>query len=621
MFAAILEISSGAILVLDLEGRYQSSFAKMESGRSIYDRQCLDETALRSSVLLLQRPDGITLRYAGEVFATSKYVQHVAKYSEEKKAHIIATADTEVFQDATEEPTTLEDFLNRTLKAWDFLIMQPSGRAIARCIEGVVVGLVQQIKDLRCFEVLLLETRLEKPTWFTWTDSEAIDVSAAYDNEERPLKKQRVHCRSDWEGSIDAVPNVSVSLVKDFVEAIYAFAGKTGCYPLQDPKDGRLNHYMHPSMDKAINYVFGVALRLCNTVEGSKEVLKSVDWLVTRLHLDYVSIFIHKAFCCLYIAEQHFAKKDRPSGRMTECFLSLDVVFTLQKYYISKKLDLGCFVPKTRSEDLTFAAGQASYIIPGLMGNADVPVLFPDSGAVFSQACEEVPWLATALGGDIVLHLTGSFLCFMRGKSISPLQGSGPGDVDIFCLRDEDLDAARRQVETAMLGWAIKQNEDARVKSWPRPLTKSRGYVFEVEGLCDVPHYACRCDLYINCPELVMAYHLPQVRAYMTASPTPMLHLSPSCAIAWITMLNIDFEYFSSRTKTPFDVIKARWLNGFTLLTTGCNASTLNGALKRNMSPAIYKVRTKSQTEPWLFVAPDYWDVVPIEAEVDLNEL
>lgn len=300
----------------------------------------------------------------------------------------------------------------------------------------------------------------------------------------------------------------------------------------------------------AVDSVALTLLELTNTAKGSLHLLGEVCALHAAFGTVAARHYVHRCFCCLYLAET-FEEVDL-------CAVPLETVHALQDSYREGRLNLCCFVP---------ARDKLCFLLPGLLGAQEVAPVLPSADAVFERACAEVPWLFSAMTGRHPLHLTGSFLCWCRTAQ-EPATHLRPGDVDLFCERGEELEGAAGHVSECMLASARRLWSDAFVF-----VSKPNAYrlVLEIrlpsdsQRLEGVPVHALHCDVYVNNRKKVSQYHLPQVRGSLNLeNGRPRLFLTASAAIAWITMLNVDYSAFRG-AKTPFEIIARRWLWGFNL--------------------------------------------------------
>ena len=296
---------------------------------------------------------------------------------------------------------------------------------------------------------------------------------------------------------------------------------------------------------------------LTNTTRGSLHLLSLAAELSATYGPAVTQRLVHRCFCCLYVAEslQGVAVEPRAPAESAVC-LPLSLVHTLQGLYRGA-LSLSCFLPLQQPP--------FCHLLPGLRHASEVAPLLPSEGELFAELATLVPWLPEALAGPVPLHLTGSLLSWASSRS---REAPVPSDVDLFCEAAEDLDRAREQVARAMQRWApgsllftFAPNHRRR-KLRLREGRAEEGQ--QLPGISCAPPYQRCCDLYVNSLARVQQHHLPQVRASLSLSAGGgvTLRLSASAAIAWITMVNIDYNAFRG-AKTPFQIVANRWLWGF----------------------------------------------------------
>jgi hypothetical protein len=320
-----------------------------------------------------------------------------------------------------------------------------------------------------------------------------------------------------------------------------------------------------------VEMVTRTLVALTNTARGSRRVLG----LVRSLHMAYgASIarqFVHRAFCCLYLAE---SLEEVGLGSVP-----LDLAHDLQTIYFERILDMACFIP---------AHDRLCFLLPGLLGSRETMPLRQTAEEIYEQATRLVPWLSEAMQGPVGLHLTGSLLCWCRGTYLEV--GPSPGDVDLFCERPEELEEAARQVAEAMVSFAKKVCASASVEARRHNSGRFVLKMVEVPEPVQLPSYVRSCDVYVNTPLKVSKYHLPQVRASLRLEAgVPSLFLTASAAIAWITMLNVDYNSFRGRggEKTPYQIVARSWLWGFNLLVSDAERASLEDYL-RHVHPVEY---------------------------------
>jgi hypothetical protein len=313
-------------------------------------------------------------------------------------------------------------------------------------------------------------------------------------------------------------------------------------------------------------------LALTNTVHGSLRLLESAALLNATFGYKTMRHLVHRCLCCLYLTESR--------GETELCAVSIESCHSLQRlYYEDITLDLASLLP---------IKDQAAFLLPGLLGAREVLRLEPSASSVFAAACGKVPWLQAAMAGPMTLHLTGSFLCWCRSKEQPEGRPPPPGDVDLFCAAQQDLDAATAHVRDCMLHfaqslWASAHVETSAPNAHRRKLHIRFGQQLPDlarRGLELLPKYALQCDVYVNSLAKVMQYHLPQVRcALYLRDRLPELFMTPSAAIAWIAMLNVDYCAIMG-AKTPLEIICKSWLWGFNICLSQQEARIVLGYLR-----------------------------------------
>ena len=309
----------------------------------------------------------------------------------------------------------------------------------------------------------------------------------------------------------------------------------------------------HLRFHGALECVEKTLFALSNTMRGSRRLLEHVALVKATFGYRTARHLVHRCLCCLYLAES--------LGETEGCAISAETCRSLQELYHHGGIDLRSLLP---------IRDRAALVLPGLPGAREVHMLEPTAAAIFAVACAKVPWLQAAMTFHATLHLTGSFLCWCRSPEASrrvPL----PSDVDLFCTAVEDLDPATEHVRVCMLDfarslWTSASVEASAPNAHRRTLSITFGQPPDPASQAAPPRpYLLHCDVYVNSLAKVMKYHLPQVRcALYLANAQPQLFMAPSAAIAWITMLNIDYCAIKG-SKTPFEIIGKAWLWGFNL--------------------------------------------------------
>ena len=285
--------------------------------------------------------------------------------------------------------------------------------------------------------------------------------------------------------------------------------------------------------------VLAVLRRVGAGPAGALDVLAAAGCLLDTFCRQVARWLVYRALRAVYVAEAQ--------GHL--CSVPLATVHALQILYVSSALDLDVFVPVSRPTALWRRT------LPGLRGRDEVARLVATEAQLERRLLQLVPWLGS---GSLTLDLqvTGSMLCHaLLECASSDADWPGPGDVDVFCAREE-LPRAEEEVAVAMTQhfWSDGESEISREQ-----LNASRR-VLRADGL---PEAAARCDLYVNTLAQVQKYHLPMVRASWSLR-SRRLYLAPSCAIALATGLSVDANTMvSSRSKTPMQILANKWLWGF----------------------------------------------------------
>ena len=283
-------------------------------------------------------------------------------------------------------------------------------------------------------------------------------------------------------------------------------------------------------------------------VDGALHLLKHMGELSSSLGISAARFLAQKCLGTLNLAEKLEVAR--------ESYVPLGTAASLQQLYQAGTLTLNSLLPIQDTK---------TFFLPFLLGRQEVAPLLSSDEAVFRRARTMVPWLGTALlhaTGQPRLTLTGGLLCYCR----SPVaKGPEPSDVDLFCDSQELLDAASRRVQRCM---KAHTNEEVLVEQ----VNGSRCRVF-VQGSVS---FSWKCDVYVNSESRVAKYHLAQVRCCLrlTEQNDAELLLSPSAAVAWVTMVSLDF-YDIRGSKAPEEILASYWDKGFNVcLTQGQHAET-----------------------------------------------
>jgi len=289
--------------------------------------------------------------------------------------------------------------------------------------------------------------------------------------------------------------------------------------------------------------VSAILRRVGSGPEGALDVLAAAGSLLDTFGRQVGIWLVYRALRAAYVAESR--------GHL--CSVPLATVHSLQILYVSGALDLHVFVPVSRPKSRLGAVWRRT--LPGARGRDELARVVATEAQLESRLLSLVPWLGSAfLTSD--LQVTGSMLCHALLECASPdVDWPGPGDVDVFCAREQLL-RAEEEIAVAMT-WHFSSDGQHEVKR--EELNASRRLI-RASGL---PQAAARCDLYVNTLAQVQRYHLPAVRASWSLR-SRRLHLTPSCAVALITGLNVDANPMGgSRSKTPSQILANKWLWGF----------------------------------------------------------
>lgn len=283
-------------------------------------------------------------------------------------------------------------------------------------------------------------------------------------------------------------------------------------------------------------------------VDGALHLLKHMGELSSILGVSAVKFLTQKCLGTLNLAEK------LEVGR--ESCVPLCTAASLQQLYQGGTLSLNSLLPIQDTK---------TFFLPFLLGRQEVAPLLSSDEAVFHRARMLVPWLGSALlheEGKPRLTLTGGFLCFCRSLIA---KGPEPSDVDLFCDSQELLEAASRRVQRCMQAHTREEVIVEQVNG-----SRCRVFVQSATSFC------WKCDVYVNSESRVTKYHLAQVRCCLrlTEKNEVELLLSPSAAVAWVTMVSLDF-FDIKGSKAPEEILASYWDKGFNVcLTQGQHAET-----------------------------------------------
>ena len=181
-----------------------------------------------------------------------------------------------------------------------------------------------------------------------------------------------------------------------------------------------------------------------------------------------------------------------------------------------------------------------------------------------SELFRRVPWLEDIwCNKNLEFAITGSLLA----EAVSPIPGitAIAGDVDLFSNNAKNSEVLMHAVVDAMCKSFRCDREYMKIEN------KSIGR-YRVTAMCDhsldVGLCAFHCDIYINSFACVACYHLPLVRMCLYNTKDAHVKMTPSCTIAHITRICVDYHYFASKTKSPYDIIIKKWRSGYNFCVT-----------------------------------------------------
>lgn len=538
-------------------------------GGSSLSRSLASEEALEAAGLEvhLQGPGGLEIWKAPRgVFSRSLVVRKMAVWSEERERYVVRSLCAETRHcigrvlDWPRGPGEVALWL----QACDFLLIDLQTHELAFAISCAVNGWLEKSKSLLCdcasFEALAHSGRMKNynsrvQLASVGREPSMSDEAYAYGSPNSP-EEERSFLASKGSGHLllnslrcDEIAESGrpvTDILKVLCKVCEPYASKATDLPGEQRAFGCAPLPLHGCIEAVSKALLG----LTNTAKGCLHLLDNVRSLRSAYGAGVARHFVHRSFCCLYLAES--LEEDQ------FCAVPPETVRDLQDLYREGALNLACFLP---------VRDKLCYFLPGLLGSQEVFQVLSSATSIFERACSLVPWLGRVLTGPLKLHLTGSFLCWCRTVR-EPTCRPEPGDVDLFCERLEDLDQAAAQVSESLAAFAKQLWPDA-VVSVARPNAYRRVLKVCAENdsrrLAAAPSYMLSCDVYVNSLKKVSQYHLPQVRGSLRLEEgKPELFLTASAAISWITMLNIDYNAFRG-AKTPPDIVARRWLWGFNL--------------------------------------------------------
>ncbi len=225
----------------------------------------------------------------------------------------------------------------------------------------------------------------------------------------------------------------------------------------------------------------------------------------------------------------------------------------MQQTYVESTINLHAFLPFSR------VSTKKILLLPWSSAKPRQTYMVSSADKARKVAIARVPWLGEVWKALPKVSLTGSLLL----ECIAPVPGCAllASDVDLFIDSPEGLDSLRDTVLSAMQAFAVENGYSEPVVE----RRSSRRYTVQICPFRSVigkvyDRAALNCDVYVNSFSKVARYHLPAVR--MALNMTEMIIL-PSCAIALATRVCIDYHYFASAAKTPYDIIARKWNTGY----------------------------------------------------------
>ena len=293
---------------------------------------------------------------------------------------------------------------------------------------------------------------------------------------------------------------------------------------------------------------------------GSLHILRSVEKLTRITTGQHLNWLIWRSTRSLY-AEEVCAEKfeELPSLGLTDAV-------RMRQASLSGAVDIENFFPFSR--DLS----RHLYCLPWRSGRRVCARMLESENSLREALREKIPWLARVWELHPEICVTGSILP-------ETLMGDEPtaADVDIVSPEIGGVSAALRDVvdsmeafgqacglatpptvhQTGVDRYTITLGEDDSSTSNSSGSNSASLALAQIAFGPKVSLACFACDLYRNSLTSVARYHLPVVR--MALSPQRFF-LTPSCAIALATRVNVDYHYFASRAKkSPFEIIAKKW--------------------------------------------------------------
>ena len=232
--------------------------------------------------------------------------------------------------------------------------------------------------------------------------------------------------------------------------------------------------------------------------------------------------------------------------------ISLPVVLAMQTAYLSSRVDITTFLPFDRN------SSSQHRILPWATPKARKPYVRASHSEVRTVIIARVPWMETVWLLHPRVWLTGGLL--MESISPIPMSSLQTNDVDLFT---DDLDSLKQLAEDVRRS----MNTYAKSLNLDEATVEQRGErrfiikLLQKDTNSTSEHIAAfSCDVFLNSLARVARYHLPCVRCAMNYDS---LFVTPSCAVSFATRVCVDYHFFSSFQKTPFEIIEKKWKAGF----------------------------------------------------------
>lgn len=427
--------------------------------------------------------------------------------------------------------------LLRWLRATDFLLAQPSAPQLMVAVHS-------------CLGPYLCSRRLARPEAVTPADRHPPPFLTGrapapegddYDRPEQPDRPERRVATSVEDGEPWSVPELVATLRR--VDEMLMLASRPFAFAVQ--------------AEMLRRGAVAAVLHRCSSGAGAVAVLAGARQLLDLFGASLGGWLVYRALRSAYCRECGGEALSVP----------LSAAADLQRLYCAGRLTLDHLLPLDR----TCAVDKT--MLPGLRGRADVAQLLGEEQQVAERLTRAVPWLEAARTAP--LHLAGSLLVAALTDDPPDRDWPGPGDVDLYCERAEELRAARGQVLEAMQGCygqpVVAQQSGSSTRT---TFCSGRGDTFDR-----------RADVYVCSTFRVMQYHLPVVRASFDLRARE-LFLAPSCACALITGLNVDCRIFQAR-KTPQQILASKWLQGYNTLLHREDARAMRQHLQEHHGEAL----------------------------------